>query len=181
MTRYEPFDDGVEARGRTLLALDEALSRFSEEYRRVAREATAEYGIEDPDPDAWYPQAAELNALERIARELEPHIVDRVGEQIPDVAEWPAVSNVEEGLRSIDDAYHRNHRGGDIGHYRFEKVDDRTGEVTCRTPYPCPFDRGVVRAVAKKYSPVESLVFVEERGDECRREGDERCTYTVYW
>lgn len=181
MTRHEPFDDDVEARGRTLLALDEALSRFSEEYRERVREAMAAHGIEDPDSDEWYPQEAELAALETITRELEAHIVDRVGEQIPDVAEWPDVSGVEEGLRSIDDAYHRNHRGGDIGHYRFEKVDERTGRVTCENPYPCVFDRGLVRAVAKKYSPVESLVFVEERGDRCRREGDDACTYTVYW
>lgn len=182
MNRYEPFDDGVEARGQTLLALENALSRFSEEYRRRAREALAECGIEDPDPDEWYPQEAELAALETITRELEPHIVDRVGEQIPDVAEWPdGISGVEAGLRSIDDAYHRNHRGGDIGHYRFEAVDDRTGRVECENPYPCVFDRGLIRAVAKEYSPVESMVFVEERGDECRREGDDRCTYTVYW
>lgn len=182
MTQYEPFDDGVEASGRTLLALEESLSRFSEEYRRKAREALAEYGIEDPDPDGWYPQEAELNAFETISRELEPHIVDRLGEQIPDAAEWPDdVSGAEEGLRSIDEAYHRNHRGGDIGYYRFEKVDERTGRVTCENPYPCLFDRGLIRATAKKYSPVESLVFVEERGEECRREGDDRCTYTVYW
>lgn len=182
MTQYEPFDADVEARGETFLAIEEALSRFSEGYQERARRAMAEYGIEDPDPDAWYPQEAELKALETIADELEPHIMDRLGEQIPDFAEWPDdVSGVEEALRSIDEAYQLNHRGGDIGYYRFEKIDDRTGEVECKNPYPCLYDRGLVRAVARKFSPVKSFVFVEERGDECRRQGADSCTYTVHW
>lgn len=182
MTQYEPFDDGVEARGRTLLALEEALSRFSEEYRRRAREALAEHGIEGPEPGEWYPQEAELDAFETIAAELDPHILDRVGEQIPDVAEWPGdIAGVEGALRSIDEAYHENHRGGDIGHYRFEPVDGRTGRVECRNPYPCQFDRGLIRAVARAHAPVESFVFVEEDGETCRRRGADACTYTVHW
>jgi hypothetical protein len=183
MAPYEAFDEDVEVHGRTVLAVvDDALARFSESYRRTAREALAENGVADPSPDEWYPQQAWLNAFEVIADELEPHILDRLGEQIPDAADWPGqVETVEAGLRSIDEAYRRNHRGGDIGSYRFDAVDDRTGTVTCRNPYPCPFDRGLVRAVARRYAPVESFVFVEERGSDCRRHGDEACTYTVSW
>ena len=87
----------------------------------------------------------------------------------------------DEVLRSIDEAYRRNHRGGDIGFYRFESTGERSGEVTCENPYPCEFDRGLIRAVARRYAPVESFVFVEERGDRCRRRGDDACTYTVSW
>lgn len=182
MTQYEPFDQGVEARGETILALEDALARFSEQYRRRAREALIECGIEDPDPDAWYPQQAELNALELIAEDLSPHLLDRLGEQIPDAAEWPSdISGVEEGLRSINEAYHRNHRGGDIGSYRVTNPTESTVDVVCTNPYPCQFDRGLIRAVTKEYSPVESFVFVEERGDECRRHGADTCTYTVHW
>lgn len=182
MTQYEPFDQGVEARGETILALEDALSRFSEQYRTRAREALAEYGIKDPDPDAWYPQQAELSALETIAEDLNPHLLDRLGEQIPDAAEWPNdISGVEDGLGSIDDAYHRNHRGGDIGYYRCVNASESTADVECTNPYPCQFDRGLIRAVAKEHSPVESFVFIEERGDECRRHGADTCTYTVHW
>lgn len=182
MAQYEPFETGVEARGDTLLAIEQALSRFSDEYQQQARQAMAEYDIEEPDPGAWYPQRAELNTLETIAEELEPHILDRLGEQIPDFAEWPSnISGVEAALRSINEAYQLNHRGGDIGYYEFEKTDDRTGEVECNNPYPCLFDRGLIRAVAREFSPVKSFVFVEERGDECRRRGADTCTYTVHW
>jgi hypothetical protein len=183
MAQYEAFDPGVEVHGETILAVvDGALAQFSEEYQAMAREALAAHGVEDPEPDEWYPQQAWLDTFEVIAAELEPHLIDRLGEQIPAFADWPdGISSVEEGLATIDDAYRRNHRGGDIGYYRFEKTDERTGEVTCENPYPCEFDRGLVRAVARRYAPVEAFVFVEERGGRCRREGDAACTYTVSW
>ncbi|MFB6195860.1 MAG: hypothetical protein ABEI80_06790 [Haloplanus sp.] len=183
MAPYEAFDEGVEVHGRTILAVvDDALARFSETYRRTAYDALAANGIDDPSADEWYPQQAWLDTFETIAADLEPHILDRLGEQIPDVAEWPTgVSTVEDGLRSIDDAYRRNHRGGDIGFYRFDATGERTGDVHCKNPYPCEFDRGLVRATARRYAPVESFVFVEERGERCRREGDDSCRYRVSW
>lgn len=183
MAQFEAFDRDVEVHGRTVLTvIDDALARFSDDYRRAAHEALAENGIENPSPDEWYPQQAWLNTFESIATDLEPHILDRLGEQIPEVAEWPdGLSAVGEGLRSIDDAYRRNHRGGEIGSYSYEPVDDRMGRVVCRNPYPCPFDRGLVRAVARRYAPVESFVFVEEHGDQCRRDGADVCSYTVSW
>ena len=183
MAQYEAFEPDVEVHGQTILTVvDDALARFSEEYRRLALEALAENGVDDPAPDEWYPQQAWLNTVEAIAEAMEPHILDRLGEQIPDVGEWPSgVSGVEEGFAAIDEAYRMNHRGGDIGFYRFERVDDQTGEMTCQNPYPCPFDRGLVRAVARENAPVEAFVFVEEPGETCRRDGDDTCTYTVSW
>ena len=182
MAQYEPFEAGVEARGRVIVAIEEGIEQFRDTHREVVRAALAEKGIDDPEPDDWYAQAAELDVLATIADEFGPHVLDRLGERIPEVARWPSgVSGVAEGLRSIDDAYHRNHRGGDIGHYRFERVDEGRGRVECRNPYPCPFDRGLIRAVAKDHSPVESFVLVEERGETCRRRGDDRCRYVVRW
>ncbi|MFB6361227.1 MAG: hypothetical protein ABEH59_07875 [Halobacteriales archaeon] len=183
MTEFEAFDTDVEVHGQTILAVvDGALSNFSKGYRESAHEALAENGIEDPEADEWYPQQAWLNTFKVIADELEPHLLDRLGEQIPPTVDWPSgISGVEQGLKAIDEAYQLNHRGGDIGYYRFEPRDEQSGEVICRNPYPCLFDRGLVRAVAQRYAPVESFVFVEEERDQCRRDGDNACTYTVYW
>lgn len=183
MAQYTAFEQAVEVHGQTILTvIDDALARFSEEYRQKARKALADNGIEDPSSEKWYPQQAWLNTVEAIAEELEPHILDRLGEQIPNVADWPTeISTVEEGLNSIDTAYQRNHRGGDVGYYRFKQADDQTGELTCKTPYPCPFDRGLIRATAQKYAPVKAFVFIEETGDQCRSDGADTCTYTVFW
>lgn len=183
MAQFEAFDPNVEVHGQTILnVVDEALVRFSDTYQDRAREALAENGIEDPAPDEWYPQQAWLDTFRAIADDLEPHLLDRLGEQIPPIVDWPSgISGVESGLKAIDDAFQRNHRGGDIGYYRVEGSDEQTGSVIARNPYPCLFDRGLVRAVARKYAPVEAFVFVEEAGDTCRRAGDNACTYTVYW
>ena len=144
-------------------------------------DALAAHGINDPTPGEWYPQQAWLDAFAVVAKELEPHILDRIGEQIPDAADWPSrISGIEEGLRSINEAYHDNHRGGEIGNYRLTDGGEQPYEVTCWNPYPCPFDRGIIRAVAREYAPAGALVFIEETGDECRRRGGETCTYMVY-
>lgn len=183
MAQYEAFDPDVEVHGQTIRnVVHEALGRFSEEYQQLAVDALTENGVEEPASDEWYPQQAWLNTFETFADELEPHILDRLGEQIPDVVDWPSgISGVESGLAAIDEAYQLNHRGGDIGFYRFEPIDDTSGTMTCKNPYPCPFDRGLIRATARRYAPVEAFVFVEEVGDDCRREGADRCTYRVSW
>ena len=184
MAPYEPFDQDVEVRGRTVVAVvDEGLARFSETHRGRARETLAAHGVTDPTDDEWYPQEAWLATFEQIAADLDPHLLDRLGEQIPDAAEWPDedADDVPAGLRTVDVAYRRNHRGGDIGSYEFERTGDHEGRMVCETPYPCAFDRGLIRAVARRASPVETFVFVEETGGECRREGADTCTYTVHW
>lgn len=183
MAQYEAFDQDVSVHGETILVvLEEALAQFSDEYRQRGLRILAKNGIDDPDPEAWYPQQWWLDTFEAIAEELEPHLLDRLGEQIPAAADWPSnVSSVEAGLESIDDAYQRNHQGGHIGSYRVDVVGEQSAEVVCETPYPCPYDRGIIRAVARQYAPIEAFVFVEEIGEECRQSGSQSCTYRVYW
>ena len=183
MVTYEAFDQNVEIKGQTVLSIvEEAMGQFSSSYQERAISALNQEGISNPEPDKWYPQQAWLNAFETIAKELQPHVLDRLGETLPNVAEWSNdFDTIPEGLQSIDDAYQRNHRGGEIGYYRFEKLDDQTGEVTSYNPYPCPFDRGLIRGVAKKYASVDNFVFIEETGETCRRNGDDTCVYTIYW
>ncbi|MFC6614279.1 hypothetical protein ACFQAS_04825 [Halopenitus salinus] len=183
MTPYEAFDDETEVRGQVVRTIvTEAMGKFSDEYRDRAMDALADEGIVDPGPDEWYPQQAWLNAFEVISDDLETHVLDRLGQQIPSVADWPTdPETVPEGLKSIDDAYQQNHRNGGIGYYRFKQTGDQVGTVTCRNPYPCPFDRGLIRGAAQEYAPVDSFVFVEETGTECRRNGGDECEFTVYW
>ena len=183
MATYEAFDQGVEVKGQTVLSIvEEAMGRFSEAYQERAIQALATEGITDPEPDEWYPQQTWLNAFETIAEELQPHVLDRLGEQLPEVATWPNdFDTVSQGLQSIDNAYQQNHRGGEIGYYEFEQTDNRTGEIICYNPYPCLFDRGLIRGVARQYASVDAFVFIEETGKTCRREGDDTCVYTVYW
>lgn len=182
MNQFEAIDPEVEINGQTILAMVDGVARFSEEYRSTVERAMAKNGIDDPTPGEWYPQQAWLDAFETLATDLQPHILDRIGEQIPDAADWPGrITGVEEGLQSINEAYHANHRGGEIGYYRLLSSGEQSGKMECKNPYPCPFDRGIIRAVAQQYAPLSSFVFVEETGDECRLDNGSTCTYTVHW
>jgi len=182
MSEYNVLGRDVEINGQTILATVEGVSRFSDTYNQQVCDALADNGIEDPKPGEWYPQLAWLDAFEILATELEPHLLDRIGEQIPETADWPTdPSTVEEALQSINVAYQQNHRGGEIGYYQVVEIDDKVGTLQCKNAYPCPFDRGIIRAVTQQFAPVERLVFVEETGEECRREHGDACMYTVYW
>jgi len=182
MAPYEAFDRDVEINGRTVLTIvEEGMGRFSDSYQERALAALAEEGITDPAPSEWYPQQAWLNAFETIAADLQPHVLDRLGEQLPEIAAWPNdYDSVPAALHSINEAYQQNHRGGEIGHYQFEQTDAQTGEIVCYNPYPCPYDRGLIRGVAQQYASVDAFVFIEETGETCRRTGDDTCIYTVH-
>lgn len=93
----EAFDNDVEVRDRTVLSVvDDALARFSEAHRATAPDAPAANGPDDPSAQEWYPRQAWPDTFEMIAAVLEPHVLSRLGERIPDVAEWlPSPSTVE--------------------------------------------------------------------------------------
>ena len=91
----------------------------------------------------------------------------RVGEQIPDTIPRPnRILGMASAIDRTADAYHRNPRGGDI-HYWLVQAGRWTGSVRFANSDPCPFSRGITRPVA----PLESFVFVEEIGNECRPPG----------
>jgi hypothetical protein len=100
MVTYEAFDRNVEINGQTVLTIvEEGMGRFSEAYRERAVTALAAEGITDPAPDEWYPQQAWLNAFETMAETLQPHVLDRLGEELPEIADWPnEFETVPEGL-----------------------------------------------------------------------------------
>jgi hypothetical protein len=96
MTQFEPFDDGVEANGQAVLSVIEA---FPAALQSQADGLLAENGIDDPQPTEWYPQAAWLAAFKRIATDIGENSLRKIGQAIPDNAEWPpGVDSVVGGL-----------------------------------------------------------------------------------
>jgi hypothetical protein len=78
---------------------------------------------------------------------------------------------------SIDEAYRRNHRNGEVGGYHAEQLDTDRIKLVCDNPYPCPFDEGLIEGTAFEFATGTAVV--SETGGECREEGGERCTYDV--
>jgi hypothetical protein len=142
-------------------------------------------GFRDVDPDKWYPRAAWLAALREVAATVGSDALRSLGQHVPKTTVWPPdVTTVPDAIASINDAYHMNHRGSELGAYTFRQTGDHRGRVTSTTPYPCPFDVGIVEGVIREFSPTvttTALAFVHEVSDTCRADGGEQCTYAVRW
>jgi len=191
MARTKP-DPHVEVDGGAVLAFLAGLGTFSS----TARHLLAKYGIEDPVAGSWYARDAWLRAFGEIAGRIGDGALVRIGRAIPDNARWPrGITGMPDALRSIDVAYHLNHRIGtrvlfdartgkllgEIGHYSVEEAGPDSAVVCCDNPYPCAFDLGIIRAVAARFKQAEQRVDVVHLEPGCRKAGARTCRYRVTW
>jgi hypothetical protein len=122
-------------------------------------------------------------------------ILYKIGLAIPANAFFPPwVTDIHSAVRSIDIAYHSNHRKNGkvlfdeesetiyegIGHYGYEQVQGKNLiQSVSNNPYPCMFDKGIITAMAQKYD-LKAIVFHDD-SKPCRKNGAETCTYLVSW
>ncbi|MFP8954699.1 4-vinyl reductase [Natrialbaceae archaeon A-arb3/5] len=172
--------DGSEVIGRSpqsYIAAGDSVSSF------VGKQVTsklAAYGLEEIEDDEWYSLKIPLAMLYDMRDEYGGVRMRNMGRNVPEHVEFPPeLTEVENALRGINQAYTQNHRGTDIGFYEFEQEGPTEGVMICENPYPCEFDKGLIKGVAKKFA--DSRVTVEEVGDQCRAEGGQRCEYRVDW
>jgi len=179
MSQYKAFSSNVEVNGETVLSVVEGVGAFKTSAIKTLQEA----GIENPTPGKWYRQQAWLDAFRKIAESIGQNTLLQIGRKIPQAAKFPPeIDNVEKALASIDIAYHMNHRGGDIGNYKFEKTAPNVARIICKNPYPCNFDKGIIQAMAERFRPSGSIVSVTHADDQpCRNKGGDSCTFVVKW
>jgi len=92
----------------------------------TATQILERHGIKSPEAQGWYSQQAWLDAFREIAQSIGPRTLNRIGTSIPNSAKFPpGLDTMDKALASIDVAYHMNHRGGEIGHYKFQKTGER--------------------------------------------------------
>lgn len=180
MAQFQAFGSEVEVDGGAVLAVVQGMGRF----KSMACEILAGHGLASPQPGCWYSQQSWLDAFADIARQLGPHTLLQIGKQIPETARWPAgIQDAHQALASIDAAYRLNHRGGEIGWYRYEPTGPRSGQMHCHNPYPCAFDRGILLGVARRFCPPDSALLEVPHTPHgpCRSQGDEACIYLLDW
>lgn len=150
------------------------------------------------DQAEWFLQQDWLNAFKVIAESLGNMNLFMIGKAIIDNAQFPPINNLEEGLGSIDVAYHMNHRlegkvmfdgatgkmTPGLGHYKLTALDEkaRQAEMVCDNPYPSEFDRGIITQVVRKFKPAgarEEVIL--DTTKETRINGGNSCTYKVMW
>ena len=177
MAQFVAFAPGVEVNGTTVMSIIAGMGE-------VASPILIAHGFDNVQRDAWYSQQAWLDTFREIAR-MATRSCDLVsiGMEIPRNANFPpGIDSIESALKSIDVAYHMNHRGGEIGHYAALVISDRQVDLVCQNPYPCEFDYGIIYGMAARFCPKGAHVQIRHDDDAlCRQKGAESCTYHVTW
>jgi hypothetical protein len=197
--QFVPFEPGIEISGQSLCATLEGFGPFimlASQYLLAEGMGSPEAGAGvKVDKDQWYPQAAWLKAFERISQHMGDQILFQIGAALPNnIAFPPWALDIHSALKSLDVAYHQNHRRrGEamfseatgqmqegIGHYGYEPVPNKKLILSlCQNPYPCAFDRGLLSSLAQRYEPTASVLHDDSRP--CRRQGADSCTYLITW
>ena len=181
MAQFIAYSRGAMVNGQTVLSVVDGLGA----HKRRALEILAENGIVDPVPGGWYLQQAWLNAFRTIGETLGASTLYSIGFKIPENADFPpAIETLGDAMESLDVAYHMNHRGGKIGHYKPERIGKKEARMVCNNPYPCDFDRGIIASLAQRFQPHGHDHNASVRHDDdlpCRQKGADSCTYIVKW
>jgi len=178
MAQFQAYSQGVMVNGQTVLSVVGGMASFAQ----TAKEILARHGIASPNPAGWYPQQAWLDAFRDIAKTIGPRTLNQIGQSIPKNAKFPpGIDTVEKALASVDTAYHMNHKGGEIGHYIYKNAGEKKGQMECRNPYPCDFDRGIIEAMTRRFLPAGSMPKVTHAPGSCRSKQGESCTFEISW
>jgi len=195
---YKVFEPDIEVLGQTVYAIVDGFVMLKIVPSKILlKEGLGERksdGMIKLDPKAWYSQEAWLRAFKKIADGAGGPTLHEIGRKIPENAVFPPwVEDVDSAIRSINIAYHMNHRKNGkvmfdpdtgktttgIGSYGHERIAGENRILSeCKNPYPCEFDHGIITCMATKF---EAQAKVTHQGGSCRSKGDESCTYEVTW
>ena len=173
MSQFIAFSPSVEVSGEVLQSWLEGTEGKIKPYLKS-------YGLEVVQPGLWYPQQIALNALRDFA---DSGSLFNAGLLISEVTSFPPyVDDIWSALESLDEAYHLNHRNGQIGSYEINRYNSHAVDVIAENPYPCEFDFGLLYHMAHRFEPKNSQVSVlHDRNEPCRKKGDHTCTYHITW
>jgi len=193
MTQFIAIINNVEVNRNTVLAFVNSM----ESGKDIRLDFLLKNGI-DPEKENWIDQQKWLNAFKDIATNLGEMNLFLIGKAIIDNATFPPVKDLKEGLKSIDIAYHINHRlNGQtmfdpieekmiegIGHYTLTEYDPdkKKAIMVCDNPYPSKFDEGIITQIVRKFKPAGAHETIKlDTSKESRKNGAESCTFLISW
>lgn len=132
----------TEITGRYVNSMVESTGKVSPVFKRKMEELLEEYGIDDPDPEAWYSAESFAEAVERVADEIGDKTVSEAGKQMGrDVPKPPEVESPHDVLGQMHDQHYQSYRNverGSIGGYTYERIDDTTVRLGVTEGFPYP-------------------------------------------
>ena len=196
MATFTSIQKGIEVNGACIMSIIKGMGVFKDQAIKILESSGLDH-IED-STESWYSQQKWLDAFKVISEKTGKNTLFEIGKQIPDSAEFPpSIKTVKDALRSIDVAYHMNHRNSHgkvlfdptsgamfegIGHYHFE--DDTTNEkkayIICDNPYPDDFDKGIITAMVRLFTDgYVNVKAVDEKNT--RKNGSNSTKFSVSW
>ncbi|NVO11909.1 MAG: hypothetical protein HXX16_18270 [Bacteroidales bacterium] len=193
MAQFVAFDQNVEVNKITIMSVVNSMEKGKE-----TRIGILEKNGINVEKKEWYPQQNWLNAFKEIASTLGDMNLFLIGKAIIDSAKFPPINNLEEALRSLDIAYHMNHRLNGkvmfdsqtgnkmegIGHYKLKEYNaaGKRAIMVCDNPYPSKFDEGIITQLVRKFKETASTESIKlDLTKETRIKGGHSCTYNIAW
>lgn len=177
MAEFVSFDPDVEVLGQSMLCVVAGMTKS-------ARPLLEKYGLDKLQPEEWYPLQPILDFYREIYRSKSALVnLVSTGMKVPDNAVFPPeIDTIQKAFLSLDEAYHMNHRGGEIGNYHAEIVGDRHIVVRAHTPFPCDLDYGIMLGLARRFKPKNAILnMYHDAETSCRKRGAEECVYHIHW
>ncbi len=193
MAQFTAINENVEVNKQTVLSIVNSMEKNKDKRLEIL----LSNGI-NPEEKEWFNQQKWLNAFKTISNQLGEMNLFLIGKAIIDNAKFPPIKDLEEGLSSIDVAYHMNHRLNNtvmfdptsgkktsgIGSYKVMGYDatKREAIMVCDNPYPSKFDEGIITQIARKFKPTGSRELIKlDPLKETRKNGGNSCTYIITW
>lgn len=134
-------------------------------------------------PDTWYPWQTYLDFYRWTRDTWGTETLHRFGREIPKAAKFPPeIRSLDRALKTLDIAYHMNHRGRDVGGYFCTHVGARKVHLHCENPYGCDFDLGILEGLILRFAePGIQPTLSHAPQFPCRSRGAACCVYEVSW
>lgn len=193
MAEFIAFNKDVEVNKQTVMSVANSMEKGREARLNILKEN----GINVEEQD-WFALQSYLDAFKDIAQKVGDMNVFLIGKAIVDNANFPPIKDLEQALRSLDVAYHMNHRvdgrsmydpirnkvRDGIGSYNLTEYDanNKKAIMVCDNPYPSKFDEGIITCLIRRFKPAGSYPTVKlDTSKETRLKGADSCTYIITW
>ncbi|MFW6436544.1 MAG: hypothetical protein ACOCYZ_02805 [Halococcoides sp.] len=182
----------AEGKGQYLLSFLESCEDVLPSLRRRTKDVLADHGIEDIDPESYYPIDEIAASFENIVDSIGETTMRRGGEQMGLDIPFPStVDDPHAALESLNDLHQQacrlppgtnatGSRASDpAGRYEYERIDETTARVaiTDRYPFPAPMAEGVAKGVVNRFGDSNSYVRIEA----VDTNPSERAAWKVSW
>lgn len=168
--------------GAIVLAIMESLNY--QEYRHLVDPVFAEHGIQEIDPEAYYPAQVLLDMYKMMDGQGNSMFnFVAIGKQVGDNLEFPPeVTTLADAVAGLNDMYRSMLRDFDESElYEFTQVDEQHLVIKDNNPYPHDMVYGYIHSLARRFAPQGARPKVQRSYDNPSDPNAAGATYDVTW